>query len=228
MRTMSAAARWALIASVVAGASYVVTWRLDLPPALEAGWKGAGVGLLALHALLRARGFDGCLLTAALALGALGDVLLDVAGLTVGAVAFLAGHGVAAWLYLRHRIPGKALPVLLIPAVAALSYGLPAERAGAGGIALYATGLATMAAAALLSDFPWRTVKLGALLFVVSDLLIFARLGPLPDGLLTGLGVWGFYYLGQLLICVGVAGTLDESRATHPQAGYPREGGDPS
>lgn len=209
MRTMSAAQRAILAASAVAGVGYIATWSLDIPPVAAAACKGAGVGLLAVYAAMRARSLDGWLLVAVMALGALGDVLLNLAGLTVGAIAFLAGHGVAVWLYLRHRIPGKALPVLLIPAVAALSWQLPAERAGAGGIALYATGLATMAAAALLSDFPWRTVKLGALLFVVSDLLIFARLGPLPEGLAASLGVWGLYYLGQLLICVGAAGALE-------------------
>ena len=36
-----------------------------------------------------------------------------------------------------------------------------------------------MAAAALLSDFRRDRVLLGALLFVVSDLLIFSRLGAL-------------------------------------------------
>ena len=34
-------------------------------------------------------------------------------------------------------------------------------------------------------------------------------LGTNRHQLLTGLGVWGFYYLGQLLICVGVAGALE-------------------
>jgi uncharacterized membrane protein YhhN len=41
-------------------------------------------------------------------------------------------------------------------------------------------------------------------MFVVSDLLIFARAGPLPDSFAVGLAVWGLYYFGQLLICVGV------------------------
>ncbi|MFT4253687.1 MAG: lysoplasmalogenase family protein [Caulobacter sp.] len=216
MRTMSAAERAVLVASAIAGAGYVATWSLEVPPIPAAACKGAGVGLLAVYVAMRARSFDGWLLVAVMALGALGDVLLNLAGLTVGAVAFLAGHGVATWLYLRHRIPGKALPVLLIPAVALLSWSLPAERAAAGGIALYATGLATMAAAALLSRFPWCTVKLGALLFVVSDLLIFARLGPLPEGLATSLGVWGLYYLGQLLICVGVVRALETEEGSTP------------
>lgn len=63
-----------------------------------------------------------------------------------------------------------------------------------------------MAATALGSRLPLATVGRGALMFVLSDLLIFARLGPLPDNLATGLAVWGLYYFGQMLICVGVAG----------------------
>ena len=47
-------------------------------------------------------------------------------------------------------------------------------------------------------------------MFVVSDLLIFARSGP-QESLLNGLAVWGLYYVGQLLICVGVVGALAKS-----------------
>ena len=80
--------------------------------------------------------------------------------------------------------------------------------ATAPGIALYSLFLALLAPPALLSRFQRRLVGLGALMFVLSDLLIFARLGTLPDTLATGLAVWGLYYFGQLLICVGVAKDL--------------------
>jgi uncharacterized membrane protein YhhN len=45
------------------------------------------------------------LLVAVMAFGALGDVLLETSGMTVGALAFLAGHVVAIVLYLRNRRP---------------------------------------------------------------------------------------------------------------------------
>lgn len=208
MQGMSAAARWTLIASVIAGVSYVATWTLDLPAGIETAWKGAGVVLLAVHAALRARGLDGWLLATVMALGAGGDVLLETHGLTVGAVSFLLGHVVATGLYLRHRKPGSLVPLALIPVVVGISFLLPTDRAGAPGIALYSLFLAVMAATTLMSRFPFRTVGLGALMFVVSDLLIFGRLGPLPDNMVTGLGVWGLYYFGQMLICVGVAKAL--------------------
>ena len=43
----------------------------------------------------------------------------------------------------------------------------------------------------------------------LSDLLIFGRLGPLPHNLVVGLAVWGLYYFGQMLICLGVARALE-------------------
>nr|WP_295111940.1 lysoplasmalogenase [uncultured Caulobacter sp.] len=208
MKAMSPAPRWTLVASVIAGVSYVATWVVELPPLVETAWKGAGVALLALHAAVRARSLDGWLLVAVMALGAAGDVLLETHGLTVGAIAFLLGHVVAGGLYLRHRRSASLAPLVLIPAVTAIAWMLPADRAAAPGVALYSVFLSTMAATALGSHFPYKTVGRGALMFVLSDLLIFARLGPLPDNLATGLAVWGLYYFGQMLICVGVANTL--------------------
>lgn len=219
MQGMSAAARWTLIASVIAGVSYVASWGLTLPPGVETTWKGAGVALLAIHAALRARSLDGWLLAAVMTLGTGGDVLLETHGLTVGAISFLLGHVVASGLYLRHRKARTLAPLTLIPIVVAVSFLLPSDRAGAPGIALYSLFLAVMAATALISRFPFKTVGLGALMFVVSDLLIFGRLGPLPDNLATGLGVWGLYYFGQLLICLGVAGALPLNSTDLPGEG---------
>ena len=212
MQAMSPAARWTLIASVVAGVGYVATWGLALPSPVEIAWKGAGVALLAVHAAVRARSLDGWLLVGVMGLGALGDVLLEVLGLTTGAVAFLLGHVVASGLYLRHRRSGWPASLILVPAIAGAAWLLPADRAAAPGITLYAGFLGVMAATALGSRFPLASVGRGALMFVLSDLLIFARLGPLPDNLATGLAVWGLYYFGQMLICLGVAKTLS-SRA---------------
>lgn len=213
MRNMSAAARWTLIASVIAGVSYVATWGLALPAPIETAWKGAGVALLAVHAAVRARSLDGWLLVAVMALGAGGDVLLETHGLTAGAVSFLLGHLVATGLYLRNRGPRLAGQLALIPVVAISAYLLPSDRAAAPGIAIYSLFLAIMAATALMSRFQRRLVGLGALMFVLSDLLIFARLGTLADTVATGLAVWGLYYFGQMLICLGVAKGLQPRTA---------------
>ena len=206
------AAGWALIASIIGGVSYIAAWSMDLPAPLELAWKGTGVGLLAVFAALKARDLNGWLLTAVMLFGVLGDVLLGV-NFIVGAVAFLIGHAIAIGLYLRNRrkVIQKsqlALAVVLVPATVAISYMLPADRAGAPGVAFYSLGLALMAAAAWTSRFPRFTVGIGAVMFLVSDLLIFGRMGPLPDLFIVELGVWGLYYAGQLLICTGAVGAI--------------------
>jgi len=210
--------RLALVLSVIAGVSYVASWELSLAPAASTVWKGAGVTLLAVYAGLRARDLDGWLICVVMALGALGDVLLETSGLTTGALAFLVGHVAAIALYLRNRrarlTPSQILLALVLPpATVAIAYALPSDRAMAPGIALYSAGLSLMAACAWISRFPRLKTGLGAVMFVVSDLLIFARAGPLAGEAWVGYGVWGLYFAGQFLICVGVVATLAADRA---------------
>jgi uncharacterized membrane protein YhhN len=88
---------------------------------------------------------------------------------------------------------------------------LPSDRAGAPAVALYALGLAAMAAFAWLSRFPRYRVGIGALMFVVSDLLIFARSGPLHGQEWVGYAIWTLYFGGQLLIVLGVTRTLEKA-----------------
>lgn len=201
-------------AAIVAGVSYIGSWFLDVSPAASITWKGAGVGLLAVYAALNGRGLDGWLLAVVMTFGALGDVLLGTHGLIVGAVAFLAGHIIAIWLYLRNRRDGLttadwAVAGTLVVAITVVAYLLPPERTGAGSIALYALGLALMAAAAFLSRFPRALVFAGAAMFAVSDLLIFLRTGrPALDTFPMGLAVWGLYFGGQVLIALGGVRTL--------------------
>ena len=206
-------ARLALIAAIVGGVSYMASWGLPLSPAASLAWKGTGVGFLALYAALKARSLDGWLLTAVMALGAAGDVLLGAAGQTVGGAVFFAGHLVAIGLYLRHRQPrlGAAswgFAVLLVAVAAWAAFVLPSDRAAAPGIAVYACGGALAAAVAGLSRFP-RQVALGAFIFLVSDELIFARMGPLAGQAWAGFAIWGLYFAGQALIATGVAAAPD-------------------
>ena len=201
--------RLVLILALIAGASYYLTHWFPMEGAGGVVWKGLGVGLLALWAALQARSTDGWLIAAVLALGALGDVLLETHGLTVGALAFLAGHLVAVMLYLRNRQGPYWHAAVIAVAVAGISYLMPADRAAAPGIALYALGLGAMAGTARISRFPDKIVALGALLFVVSDVLIFARTGPLSDSALPGLLIWPTYFAGQALIAWGVVTALE-------------------
>jgi uncharacterized membrane protein YhhN len=202
-----------LAAAILGGVSYMISWTMDLSPAASLVWKGSGVALLAVYAALKARTTDGWLLCAVMAAGAAGDVLLAAAGTTVGAAAFLIGHLIAIGLYLRNRRPvttlsQRLLAILLVPATVALAWLLPATRSDAPPMALYAVGLSAMAATAWTSRFPRRTVGVGALMFLVSDLLIFARSGPLAGNQMVGYAIWALYFAGQFRICVGVVHTL--------------------
>ncbi|MFN3517439.1 MAG: lysoplasmalogenase family protein [Novosphingobium sp.] len=201
-----------LLASLLAGISYYFIRHDTVPDIFEWAWKGAGVALLAVYALARHKGADSRVIAAVMALGALGDVLIELV-LEWGAIAFLIGHLIAIRLYWRHRrdsltfsqkLTGFAL-LVLVPLVAFL---IPADRAAAPGIALYSAGLGGMAAAAWTSSFPRYRVGIGAVMFVISDLLIFARMGALAQSPLPDLLIWPLYYFGQFLICTGVVGEL--------------------
>ena len=207
-------AQLVLMLSIIGGVSYLLTWSIYLEPALSTVWKGAGVMLLALSAAMQARNLDGWLLALVMAFGAAGDVLLEIAGFTAGGAAFAAGHVVAIALYLRNRrdaltLSQRFLAVLVIPVTVFAAFTLPADRAAAPAVAVYALLLSAMAAAAWTSRFPRFRAGIGAMMFVASDLLIFARMGPLGDTVSVGVAVWLLYYFGQLLIMMGVREGLD-------------------
>jgi uncharacterized membrane protein YhhN len=217
MDRREAAALLVLAAAVVAGVSYIASWDLGLPEAASLAWKGAGVGLLAVYAALKARSTDGWLIAAVMAAGAAGDVLLGPAGPAGGGAAFLVGHLIAIWLYLRNRATPtprdrRLIAVLLVPATFALALLLvpDADRVGVG---IYALGLSTMAATAWISRFPRALTGAGALMFLASDLLIFARMGPLAGQPWPGLAIWSLYFAGQLAIVLGVTRTLARDAA---------------
>ena len=208
-----------LLASLLAGISYYFVRDAAMAGPFLMAWKGAGVALLAVYALSRHKGADGRQIAAVMAFGALGDVLIELV-LEWGAVAFLIGHLIAVHLYWRHRrdrLTGSqrvaALAMLIL--VPLISFFLPVDRAAAPGIAFYALGLAAMAASAWTSTFPRYRVGIGAVMFVLSDLLIFSRMGPLAQSPLPDLLIWPLYYFGQFLICTGVVGEL--SRRSTPQ-----------
>ena len=205
-------ATWLLILALIAGASFWFVGQHTIPTLPWIAWKGAGVGLLTIWAALNARGRDGWLITAVMAFGTLGDVLLERSQ-TGGALAFLAGHLIAVVLYLAHRrsklSPSQiVLSVLLLVAVPLIAFLLSADRTAAPGIALYATGLGAMAASAWISRFPRYRVGLGAVMFVASDLLIFAKIGPRSGSLIPVLLIWPLYFAGQALIAWGAVTTL--------------------
>ena len=199
-------ANLALTAALVLGASYLLADHLPLAPAARLAWKASGVGFLAVYAALSARDLDGWLITAVMALGALGDLLLGAAGLAPGGAAFLAGNLIATALYLRHYKPSAGgldvvSAAIMVPLVVFAAWRLSGHDAG---VAVYAVTLAGMVATAQLSRFPRDWVGLGAVMVLASDLLLFARAGPLAGLAWVGTPIWSLYFAGQALVCVGV------------------------
>jgi uncharacterized membrane protein YhhN len=202
-----------LLASLIAGISFYFVRDGGLPGLYEMAWKGTGVALLAAYALVRHTGADSRQIAVVMAFGALGDVLIELK-LEWGAIAFLVGHLIAIHLYLRHRREVLSLSQRLAGlAFLVLTPLISWQISGSAMVALYATGLGAMAAAAWTSSFPRYRVGLGAAMFVASDLLIFAGMGPLAHSALPGLLIWPLYYFGQFLICTGVIGEI-RSRST--------------
>jgi uncharacterized membrane protein YhhN len=206
-----------LAASLVAAISFYVFRDSAVPGVYLMAWKGAGVGLLAIYALLRHAGADSRMLAAMMALSAAGDMAIEI-DTGAGAACFFLSHVTAIALYLRHRraaltFSQKTAATALLLGVPFIAFLMPSDRSQAVTTAIYALSLAGMAATAWTSSFPRYRVGVGAVLFVLSDLLIFARMGPLANSALPGLLIWPTYYFGQFLICVGVIGTLRQRSA---------------
>ncbi|MEP7350836.1 MAG: lysoplasmalogenase, partial [Sphingorhabdus sp.] len=203
-----------LLASLVVGISFPATW-LWLP--MEGNifaiiWKMAAVGLLVPFALRRHHEGEFIFLAVMLVFYALGDGLIEF-GMIPGALAFAAGHLVAIWLYARHRrvrptFSQKLLALTILVLTPVIAYFLPDDPDAGVQVAAYSVILSAMAAMAWSSNFPRYRVGTGAVLFVVSDLLIFAELGPLADSKMTGIAIWYLYYFGVFLIATGIAQTL--------------------
>jgi len=201
-----------LAASLLAGIAYYILASEAAESVWLIGLKGAGVGLLALYALQRTSAINGAILTIALALSAAADMVL-VINFEAGGALFFASHLLATALYLRNLRPETTPNQILctaacVIAVPAIAWGLSLR----GDIAAYSSALGIMAAAAWLSRFPRYRVGIGALLFVISDWLIFSRMGSIDLAPLPDLLVWPTYYAGQFMIATGVVQTLASER----------------
>lgn len=202
-----------LLASIAAATAF---FFLKDNPVAEGVWgmllKGAGVSLLALYVALRVpqgkHRADGWLLVGALVLAALGDMAIEL-WFEIGGAFFAAAHCVASALYWRncHARPSpvqKGVGLALLIGTPLVSYWL----SGAAAIAIYAAFLGVMAASAWMSHYPRYRVGTGAVLFVLSDWLIFSRGGPIDFGVLPDLLIWPLYYGGQVMIATGIVQCL--------------------
>ena len=212
MKRAIAESRPYLLLSLLFGISYFFVMDSNIPGLFLMIWKGLGVGFLAVYALRRVHNFDGKLIAAVMAFGALGDMLIEI-DLIMGAAAFIVGHCIAITLYLRHRrdqlaFSQKLFAIVLVPIAVFVAWSIPFDRSEALGLAVYTAFLAIMAAMAWTSSFSRYHVGIGAILFVISDLLIFSRMGFLQNSAIPDWTVWPTYYLGQFLIATGVVRKL--------------------
>jgi hypothetical protein len=205
-----------LVLSLLFGITYFFVMDDEVGGSWLALWKGAGVGFLAVYAAHRGRWREGALIAVVLALGALADVVLEFSFLVGGAI-FALSHLLAIFLYLANR--RESPTASQVAASAALFVGTPLV---AGMLTypldnwvlatLYAAIVGAMSAAAWASRFPRYRVGLGAVLFVASDLIIFAREADHVSPELGSWLIWPLYYGGQFLIATGVIQTVSKGK----------------
>ena len=202
------------ILSLAAGLCYFATipWQPFPGSIALKGLSVSALALIALRSPLDSRGR--LLLTAALALSSLGDILLDLdaAMFLFGLGAFLLAHLCYIQLFFAHRCKGQPLGAIRWIAVALLflfSLGftlwlLPSLGALSFPVMIYIgvlTGMVFTATTwkAQRSDF----IVFGAFLFLISDAVLGAAKfhGPVPG---RGWIVWGTYFAAQVLIAAGV------------------------
>lgn len=197
-----------LLASIIAAVAFYFLRDNPLGEVWLIMIKGLAVGCLAFYAIRRATGPDAAIIAAVMMFGALGDMGIEF-DFGLGGGLFFIGHVLAIWLYLRnpreHRSPSqKALAVVLLLGTPAISWLLSHDWA----VTLYGLALGGMASTAWMSHFPRYRVGIGAVLFVVSDWLIFSRMGPFDLGVLPHYLIWPLYFAGQFMIATGVVQTL--------------------
>lgn len=200
-----------LILSLILAISFPLVRDGQLGDVYLMGWKGGAVAALALYALRRLSGGNAILLSLFVGFSALGDALI-IMDLTWGGAAFFAAHLFAVGLFMRHRrakvTPSQymlAVGLLLGSPVMTYLLTLPDTQWP---LIAYSAVLGVMACAAWTSAYPRYQVGIGAVLFLISDLLLFGSMGLLADMPLASALVWPIYYIGQLMICTGVVRAL--------------------
>lgn len=209
-----------LLASLAAAVAFYALGFTQTPGLWLIPVKGAAVGLLGLYALLHGASRDGRLLALMMALAALGDMAFEV-NLGGAMLLFFLYQVVAISLYLRHprkhaTPTQRAAAVAMLVLTPLLFWLFPADRTMAWPSALYGLALGGMASCAWMSGFSRYRIGIGAVLLLAVQLLVVAGYGPLMGRTLTEELVWPLYYVGQLLITVGV---VQAARKRHPEPG---------
>lgn len=208
-----------LLTSLLLGIGYIFVERSAMLGSFGILWKGACVALLIPYALRWSAVRDRPLLALMLGLYALADMLLEI-DLEWGAFLFICGHMAAIAYFWRQRRDRPASSQRVLAAVIPLSSlvigfflspGLKAEP----GPLVYILFVSAMAGAAWYSRFPRYRTGVGALLFLLSDMVIIARQdGLIADGIAIWL-VWPLYYAGVFMMTTGI---IQRSRAAQHEA----------
>ncbi len=197
-----------MVFSLLFGITFPLAAYLQVPGTFAIVWKAGALTFLVPYVLRRHHNGEFAMLGVILGLCAVGDVLVEIQ-MELGAAAFGAAHILAILLYSRHR---RIKPVFSQTLLAmSLLLFTPVIGYSLGGIttAGYAILLGAMAAMAWSSNFPRYRVGIGAVLFVLSDILLFAREGgQLPSVMAVQIAIWYSYYCGMVLIAIGIVQTL--------------------
>ena len=196
-----------LLASLAFGVTYPFAALLNVPGMFAIIWKMLPLALLVPYALRRHHTSEFIVFAVILAFCALGDSLIELS-LEAGGAAFAIAHFVAIWFYARFRrentsVSQKALALAVLIFTPLIAFVLAGNMAAA-----YNLLLAGMAAMAWTSSFPRYRVGIGVMLFVVSDLLIFAREGQQLSLPLLNPAIWYLYYGGMVMVATGVVQSL--------------------
>lgn len=151
-------------------------------------------------------------MVAALILHAIGDGLLNLGSrcFLAGMAAFFMGHFGYIAAFLPHRYQSRQLPaqrgaiiVVLVIATAVLSLCIWPMLPGTLAIAspLYSLALTTMAVTALLGHWRGPWVPVGAMLFVLSDILLGLKIFAYHGSFVFA--IWPAYAAAQISIPLG-------------------------
>ena len=213
--------RWILpLTAVVAAVAYWQGIDFDSKATLIA-LKMTPALAMALEVFLQRR-FSAWPLVAALAIHAVGDGLLNLGSdyLLMGMGAFFLGHLGYIAAFLPHRYPFAVLPprrraaiVLLVAAMIALTAYIWPMLRGPLAIAspIYSLALTAMAVSALLGPWQGPWVVIGALLFVLSDVVLGLKL--FAGQTLFAPIIWPAYAAAQILMPLGYLATPRTSSA---------------
>ncbi len=184
--------------------------------------KPMPVLLLAVYVIVSMRTSDHLILGLALIMSASADLAIALPGAQSfqnGIIGFTAAHVAYMVLFLKnrqdaidvHKKPIRLSFLLWVLAFAAAYLFYTTDLDIKWDLISYTFVLTGMVTAALISRYYSWSVGLGAMLFYISDMLLGAH-AFLDAPWWVGTMVWTVYYLGQMLIAIGVMLSPDKER----------------